>query len=186
MNAQGNSTETVSGDDLVEQAIELLPEIGKSLYFAIARHPRAQGISLGQLKALGFLFHHAPCAVRDVADGLGISMPSASETIDRLVELGLAERATDPIDRRRAVVVLTPEAHRLGAEVREVRRRQVRAALERLAAAERPVFLRALQALVDVLREEPERWFCPADAAETGQDESARRRAGSVEVAKAR
>jgi DNA-binding MarR family transcriptional regulator len=157
-------------DALVDQAIALLPEIGKSLYFAIARHPQARGISLGQLKALSYLFHHAPCAVRDVADGLGISMPSASETLDRLVELGMAERTTDPLDRRRAVVALTPEARRLGTEVREVRRRQVRAALARLDPAERPVFLRALQALVDVLREEPERWFCPTESRVEGRE----------------
>lgn len=147
-------------DRQVDQAIELLPEIGKSLYFAVARHPAMQGISLGHLKALGFLYHHAPCAVRDVAEGLGISMPSGSETVDRLVELGMVERAVDPLDRRRAVVALTPEAHRLGTEVRDVRRRQVRAAMERLEPAERPVFLRALQALVDVLRDDPQRWFC--------------------------
>ena len=96
-------------DELTDRAIALLPEIGKSLYFAIARHPEAHGISLGQLKALGYLFNHAPCAVRDVADGLGISMPSASETVDRLVELGKVERTIDPVDRRRNVVAPTPE-----------------------------------------------------------------------------
>src|SRR5688500_19766563 len=108
-------------DDLVDRAIALLPEIGKSLYFAVARHPQAHGISLGQLKAMSYLFHHAPCAVRDVAEGLGISMPSASETLDRLVEIGLAERDIDPLDRRRAVVALTPQDRQLGTEVREER-----------------------------------------------------------------
>ena len=171
MDGQDQAKELVADDEVVDQAIVLLPEIGKSLYFVLARHPRAPGITLGQLKAMSYLLHHEPCAVRDVADGLGISMPSASETIDRLVELGLAERTTDPLDRRRAVVALTPEARRLGTEVREVRRQQVRAALERLAPAERPVFLRALRALVDVLRQEPDHWGCPA--AESGTVESA-------------
>jgi DNA-binding MarR family transcriptional regulator len=156
---------TVAADDeLVEEAIALLPEIGKSLYLAIARHAREAGLSPPQIKALGYLFHRGSCAVRDVADGLGISMATASETLDRLVELGLLERATDPVDRRRAIVALTPEAQRLLTEVTAVRRRQVRAALERLAPSERHVFPRALQALVEALREGCEPTTCPADA----------------------
>ena len=150
-------------DELVEQAITLLPQIGKSLYAALARNPQLDGIALGQIKAMSYLLNHGPCAVRDVAEGLGVSMPTASETLDRLTERGMAERSVDPADRRRAVVHLAPEARRIMGEVREVRRRQVRAALACLEPWERPVFLRSLQILVEVLQEEPARWSCSTE-----------------------
>ena len=152
-------------DEQIEEAIRLLPEIGRSLYFALARHPSLDGIPLGQLKTLTFLCHHEPRSVREFADVVGISMATASESLDRLVELRLAERTTDPTDRRRAIVVPTPAARRIAAEVREVRRCQVRAALERLDPAERPVFFRALRVLVDVLQDEPESWSAGGAAA---------------------
>jgi DNA-binding MarR family transcriptional regulator len=39
---------------------------------------------------------------------LGISKQGAGKTVDRLVELGYAERATDTADARRKLVQLTP------------------------------------------------------------------------------
>jgi DNA-binding MarR family transcriptional regulator len=154
----------VLDDEAIEETIRLLPEIGRSLYFALARHPRLDGVPLGQLKTLSVLCHQEPRSVREFADNLGVSMATASETLDRLVELGLAQRSTDPTDRRRVIVAPTPEARRIAAEVREVRRFQVRAALERLDPAERPVFFRALRVLVEVLRDAPESWLPDAEA----------------------
>jgi DNA-binding MarR family transcriptional regulator len=162
---------TPADEELVEQVMALLPDVGKLLYSAIARHAREAGLSLPQIKALSYLFHRGPSGVRDVADGLGISMATASESLDRLVELGLLERATDPVDRRRAIVALTPRAEGLLAEVDEVRRRQVRAALGLLAPPERPFLPRAIQALVEALRDDAEHSTCPA--ATIGRPEAA-------------
>ena len=172
---EARPTLSPADEELVEQVIALLPDVGKLLYSAIARHAREAGLSLPQIKALSYIFHRGPSGVRDVADGLGISMATASESLDRLVELGLLERATDPIDRRRAIVSLTPRAEGLLTEVVEVRRRQVRAALGRLAPPERPVLLRALRALVEALRDDAESSTCPAET--IGQPEAADRSA---------
>jgi DNA-binding MarR family transcriptional regulator len=157
MDDHTNGELTRVDDEQIEEAIRLLPEIGRSLYFALARHPSLVGIPPGQLKTLTFLCHQESCSVREFADAVGISMATASETLDRLVDLGLAERTTDPLDRRRAIIAPTPAARRIAAEVREVRRCQVRAALERLDPAERPVFFRAVRVLVEALQEDPVR-----------------------------
>ena len=150
------SPERDDDDALIERALPLLPEIGKLLYAAVSRHPVAAGLSLPQIKAMGHLSLHGRRSVGEIAHGLGVSLPSASELVERLVERGLAERGTNPADRRQVLVWLTPEAERFKTKLRSLRRAQLRAALDRLEPAERPVFVRSLEALVAALRPEPD------------------------------
>ena len=150
--AELNEAETAA---LVERALPLLPQVGKLLYAAVARHPDADGLTLGQIKLTMYLLHHGRRTVGEVAEGLGVSMPAASELVDRLVEAGMVERAADPADRRKVMVGLTSRAEAFGGRLRALRRAQLRAALERLAPAERPIFVRSLEALVEALRQDP-------------------------------
>lgn len=143
---------------LIERALPLLPEIGKLLYVAVARHPGAAGLSLGQIKATGWLAIHGRRTVGEIAVGLGVSLPTASELVEGLVSRGLAERGPNPADRRQVHVWLTPEAAALKRELRALRSGQLRAAMMRLAPAERPVFVRSLEALVAALRDDPGDW----------------------------
>lgn len=144
-----------SDEALVERALPLLPEIGKLLYAAIARHPRAAGLSLGQIKATTFLALHGRRGVGEIAAGIGVSLPTASELVDRLVEIGFAERAPNPADRRQVLVWLTAEAQTFKREMHALRRDQVWAAMARLSPEERPVFVRSLEALIEALRHHP-------------------------------
>jgi DNA-binding MarR family transcriptional regulator len=152
----GEDTAEIADDALIERALPLLPEIGKLLYAAVSRHPEAAGLSLAQIKAMGHLSLHGRQSVGEIAQGLGVSLPSASELVDRLVERGLADRGANPADRRQVLVWLTPEAERFKTEMRALRRAQLRAALDRLEPAERPAFVRSLEALVAALRLEPD------------------------------
>lgn len=140
---------------LVDRALPLLPEIGKLLYAAVARHPRAHGLSLGQIKATTFLALHGRRGVGEIAAGIGVSLPTASELVDRLVEIGFVERGPNPADRRQVLVWLTPEAQAFKREMHALRRGQVLAAMARLEPSERPVFVRSLEALVEALRDLP-------------------------------
>ena len=140
-------------DALVETGIGLLPTIGRTLYSAIAELGHAHGLTMSQTKAILHLSAGNQTTVGEIATALGISMPSASELIDRLVEAGHAVRAPDPSDRRRVLIFATPEAARIGEQLRDFRRQQLRLALSHLPPAERPMFIRSLQALVAALQE---------------------------------
>lgn len=177
MNISEIEVNDVDGE-LVERALPLLPEIGKLLYLSLTRHPGAEGLSLPQVKALGFLGSHGRCSVGELAAGVGASMPSASELVDRLVERGLAERAVNPEDRRQVLVGPTAAAGKVHAELRALRAAQIRLALSRLEPAERPVFVRSLEALVAGLRLAPE--GVRGDADRGGSDERRGGRAVAV------
>jgi DNA-binding MarR family transcriptional regulator len=51
-----------------------------------------------------------PVTVSELARHLGVTAPSASVMVERLVEQGFLERTTDKKDRRKRVICLTPLA----------------------------------------------------------------------------
>lgn len=155
MNHSVIEAEADRDDALVERALPLLPEVGKLLYTAVARHPLLCDLSMTQIKAMWHVHAHGQRTMGEIAEGIGVSLPAASDVVDRLVEAGLAVRGSNPADRRQVLVGLTPAAEELATEMRRLRRAQIRAAMQRLPPAERPVFVDALAALVDALREAP-------------------------------
>ncbi|HEV2109470.1 MAG TPA: MarR family transcriptional regulator [Thermomicrobiales bacterium] len=149
-------------DPLIQQVIDLLPSIGKLLSMTVAHYPGATGRSLAQIKMLTHLHHHGPCTVGELAVASGVSMSAASEVADRLVEDGMITRGTNPDDRRQVLLTPTEDAIRLGAEIRAMRSRHVRSALDRLDPVHRPAVVPVLQALSDALHEETAVEGCPA------------------------
>jgi DNA-binding MarR family transcriptional regulator len=141
----------VDEDDLIAQAMVALPVIAKRLFASLIEHPFASGRPHSQIKAMGHLFNHSPATLSEVADALGVSLPTASELIERLVEEGIVSRDTNPLDRRKVVLALTPKAREMGQQIHEIRRAQIRAVMDRLEPDERPVFVKSLLALADVL-----------------------------------
>jgi DNA-binding MarR family transcriptional regulator len=137
---------------LTERAAELLPEISKLLHSGVARLPRACGLSIGQIKTVCYLASQGRQTVGEIATGIGVAMPTASELVDRLVESGLAERAVNPANRRQVHVWLTPEAIELATEISAQRQVQLRTALGRLTPTERAGFVRSLEIVAGALR----------------------------------
>src|SRR5690606_12785744 len=115
------------------------PEIARRMHASFTGHPLAAGRPIGQVKVLGMLYRVGRSTVGEIAAGLGVTMPTASEQIDRLVEEGLLVREVNPADRRQVLVDLTPTAREFGRAIHELRLRQLRAALDRLEPDERPV-----------------------------------------------
>lgn len=141
----GNRTDD---EALIEAGLHLLPVIGSSLFAGISHLGQAYRLTPAQVKVLLQLGTHDRMTVGEIAASLGVSMPAASELVDRLVDAGHLARTTDPNDRRRVLVAATPGSRRIGEELRALREAQLRHALAQLAPAERPTFIRALEALV--------------------------------------
>lgn len=135
-------------DELVEAALPLVPELGKRLYGALARRGQMHGLTAGQVKVILQLGTRGRLSVGEIAEGLGVSLPAASEVVDRLVERGFAERHSDATDRRRVLVAPSPTAVEIVSDLCELRRDQLRRALLALPPAERPVLVRSLRALI--------------------------------------
>lgn len=138
--------------ELIEAVLAVLPEIGRNVFKGMTSDPVAEGRSLGQMKVIACLHHNGRLPVKDVAAALGVTMPTASELIDKLVDDGLLRREVNPADRRQVLVALTPAAEEVGRRFHELRRAQIQRAFDLLEPEERPIFLKSLRAWAEALK----------------------------------
>jgi DNA-binding MarR family transcriptional regulator len=150
-------------EPLIEESVALLPQLGPALFGTIQHVAQAHGLTLAQIKVVLQVATYGQMTMSEIACRLSVSMPAASEIVDRLVDAGHLVRASDPADRRRVLIDATPATVRLAEEVNDLRRAQLRVALGSLAPAERPSFVRSLWALLSGLTsdERIEQADCP-------------------------
>jgi DNA-binding MarR family transcriptional regulator len=99
---------------------------------AIMRFIRAEmrrsgdpAVSVPQFRVLAFVHRHPGTSLADVADHLGVTPPTASSIVDRLVRRGLVRRVGHREERRRIVLTLTTAGARLFDRARGTTRRKV-------------------------------------------------------------
>jgi DNA-binding MarR family transcriptional regulator len=81
-------------------------------------HPDlARKLTPSKLRALDLLSRHGTLRIGELADRLAVDDTTATRLVDRLEELGVAERRREPGDRRATVVALTAAGEELVAGV---------------------------------------------------------------------
>jgi DNA-binding MarR family transcriptional regulator len=112
-------------------------------------------LSLGQLKTLMALASLGAMNVSALAERLEVGKPAASIVVDRLVQLGYAERTEDSQDRRRTLVAPTAKGNEL---VRRLRQgsggRMIARWMEQMDAGDLAALTRGLRALAAIAAEE--------------------------------
>jgi DNA-binding MarR family transcriptional regulator len=166
-----NSGIRTDEESLVEDAMRLLPKVGPALYGTVANVAHWHHLTPAQLKVILQVGLHGQMTMGEIACSLTVSMPATSEVVDRLVEAGHLVRASDPTDRRRVLIAPTPATVQISEEVNELRRAQVRYALNQLTPEDRPAFVRVLEALLQGLTsiEGVTPAPCPSDATFAGE-----------------
>jgi DNA-binding MarR family transcriptional regulator len=126
---------------IVREVIKLLPELAKSLNRDVAAHAVAMRdaaghgaaggpeVSAAQLRTLIHLTQYGPQTMGELAEGMQITMASATGLVKPLVQMGYVTRSRDANDQRVVRVGLSPGAQRLAGEILADGRRQVEAAL---------------------------------------------------------
>lgn len=110
-------------------------------------------LELGQLDALDLLARQEGIRMRDLADALRVDASTATRTVDRLVEAGLAERCGDPADGRRVVVHPSDKGRALHAELAEARDRTMERMLQGFSPEERRHLADLMERFVHALDE---------------------------------
>jgi DNA-binding MarR family transcriptional regulator len=140
--------------DVLAQIAELEPQMLRVLGPAQARDWVDVDLTMSQLKMMFVL----SCAmgptsdpglrVSEVARGLGVTLPTVTAVMDKLVERGLVRRDDDPLDRRQHVCRLTPDGQSLVQRLMAGRRAFTNALMEQLDDDELADFLRGMQVLM--------------------------------------
>src|SRR5215212_3206163 len=141
--------------DLMARIIELEPQMLRVLGPAQARDWVDVDLTMSQLKmmfvlssAMGPTDGTSGLRVGEVARGLGVTLPTVTAVMDKLVERGLVRRDDDPLDRRQHVCRLTGDGKALVHRLMAGRRAFTRALLEHLDEEELAAFLRGMQVLM--------------------------------------
>lgn len=102
-----NETNLLALDqEIAALVMETIPQVMR--YFrAELRRQGSEELSVPHFRTLFFLNSHEGASLSDVADHLGITLPSASKLMDTIVRHGYVERTVSSSDRRRSALVLT-------------------------------------------------------------------------------
>jgi DNA-binding MarR family transcriptional regulator len=166
--------------DLTAQIIELEPQMLRVLGPAQARDWVDVELTMSQLKmmfvlssAMGPADGTSGLRVGEVARGLGVTLPTVTAVMDKLVERGLVRRDEDPLDRRQHVCRLTTDGQSLLHRLMAGRRAFTHALLEHMDEDELEAFLAGMQVLLAAAKRL--RASASADAATDGDAGAASR-----------
>jgi DNA-binding MarR family transcriptional regulator len=105
-------------DRCAREMLEVMPLIMQDLRRTM-RSQSAPDLRVPELRSLAFLRHNPGSNLTDLAECIGVSLPSMSKLVDTLTSRGLIERSPDAADRRRVRLGLTEEGGAILATARE-------------------------------------------------------------------
>ncbi len=114
------------------------------------------------IHAMMFLMVNGETTMTRLSSLLRMEKGSLTSVAERLVSFGLAERQTDPEDRRKSVLRLTDAGRGLAASLRLANARQFEQRIGRLDAEGQAAFARCLSEMNDLLRQmlDPSQLHC--------------------------
>lgn len=142
--------------DCATAVLEVVPSVMDSVRSAIRLHVGDQ-LSIPQFRCLNFIARMPGCSIGSAAAFLGVTMPTASAMVDRLVRAGSVATCPDTLDRRRARLTLTDAGRTQLRAVRRGARVEVARALSACSGDELRVVHEALAVLSRVFQSESNR-----------------------------
>ena len=133
--------------DCGREVLEVVPLVMQTIRAEMRRHS-APGLSVPQLRTLAYLNRHGGASLGDVAEHIGLSLPSMSKLIEGLVARKLVTREADAKDRRRVQLGLTARGQELLAAARQATVVRLAALLGGLSAQEQE----RLRGVLELLR----------------------------------
>jgi DNA-binding MarR family transcriptional regulator len=128
------------------EILETVPAVMRMIRTEM-RSCRAPGLSVPQFRGLVFVNRNAGVSLSEVAEYIGLTLPSTSKLVDGLVKRGLLAREESAADRRKITLALTPEGCRVLDEAIGCTQQTLTDRLNRLDEAERVTLLQAMQIL---------------------------------------
>lgn len=140
------SSETLA---IAERASDLFTQImHKSMSERLAEELTDNEISFAQIQVLRYILVHRSVTVGDIARGLAISYPSATNMMHRLTRKDLIRKNCNTTDQRLVLIELSDRGNELVAQLDRERTRRFALVLERMTPAERDEFLNGLNNFV--------------------------------------
>jgi DNA-binding MarR family transcriptional regulator len=118
------------------------------------RQEAGPGLSPTLTAALATVDRHGPLTPSELAARERVQRPTATRLVSRLEELGLLQRAADPLDRRSSLLSVTPEGRELLGEMRKRKTAYLAHRIEGLEREDRATLDRAAAILERLLEDD--------------------------------
>ncbi len=138
-----------SAAQCARQVLEAVPLVMRAIRQEMRRQ-RKPGLSVPQFRILVMLNRHQGASLSEVAEHMGLTLPSISKMVDGLVVRDLLTRGTDPGDRRRLTLSLTPAGHSSMQTAYAATQAYLAGRLAALAAPDREALIQAMATLVEI------------------------------------
>ena len=132
--------------DCAAQILELIPAIMRVVR-AQMRSRRSVELSVVQFRTLAFLDRRRGASLSDLADHIGLTLPTVSKLVQGLVERRFLRRQTDATDRRRSALAATPKGQRILIAARTATRQHLVLQLQKLSSKDCDAVINAMQIL---------------------------------------
>ena len=100
------STIRSSPGECSHEVLEVVPMVFRAIRTELRRYG-AREMSVPQFRTLAFVYRKEAASLSEVADHIGLTLPTMSALVDGLVDRGLINRREDREDRRRITLTLT-------------------------------------------------------------------------------
>lgn len=137
----------VSAERCAAQVLEVVPQVMDALRQAMRRQVGGP-LSIPQFRCLNHIARSPGASIGSVATFMGVTMPTASAMVDRLLKAEAISTRVSPEDRRRVELQLTPLGRAWLDEIRQQARVELTGLLQRCSGED----LRALQQGLAVLQ----------------------------------
>jgi DNA-binding MarR family transcriptional regulator len=112
--------------------------------------PSDSEVTPALMQCLQYVYLHGASSIHRIAEGLSISMPGASQLVDRLAQRGLVRREESERDRRQTTVELTDGGREMVRRARTERGAWFTALCEKLPEERRKVLVEGLEEFIFV------------------------------------
>jgi DNA-binding MarR family transcriptional regulator len=92
--------------ECAHEVLEVVPIVFRVIRTELRKYG-AKEMSVPQFRTLAFVYRKESASLSEVADHIGLTLPTMSTLVDGLVDRGLINRREDREDRRRITLTLT-------------------------------------------------------------------------------
>lgn len=140
-------------EECAREVLDVVPLVMREIRKQLRKHS-ARVLSVPQFRTLLFVNRHKGASLSDVAEHIGLTLPSMSTLIDGLVTRNFVVRRTHQDDRRRMTLTLTERGETTLRSAREGTHAYLTGRLSRFSETQRGTVVRAMRILKQVFLEE--------------------------------
>ena len=133
-------------DDCARQLLDTTPQIMRFIRAEMRSH-RGHDLSVPQFRTLTFINRNPEVSLSNLADHLGLTLPSTSKLVDGLVNQKIITRHESKEDRRRLTLALTKNGEEILRTARGATQNHLKDVLHDLSVDELLMIIRAMNLL---------------------------------------